>query len=411
MIEINDPNDRSQPLDNFDSLLTRMKINGIMQVLSRTEFKRLSELIAANSVSIYLPTHVRGAETQQDTIRLKNLLSEAEDKLTHLNVPPQDTEAILASARSLLENENFWRHQNYGLALFLSREMTHVCRLPLPFEPFVAVSDRFHLKPLLPLFCENQYFYLLALSQNQVRFFQATRYEISEISLADVPTSLAAALQYDDPEKQLQYHSGSSSGSQPIYHGQGVGQDDDKTDIKRFLTKVEKELRTYLNNETAPLVVAAVDYIRALYEEVNTYPHLLSDGISGNPDVTSPSELQESAWVRIIPLMETSRQKAVSQYQALKDTDKADNEFSHIVAAAERGQIDTLFVLANASKGTQLDNISEQTEVDLNLLDLATVHTFLQDGTVHLLDAESMPDQVPVAAIYRYEIPAEVWLV
>jgi len=49
-----------------------------------------------------------------------------------------------------------------------------VYRLPLEFESLVVVGDRVHLKPLLSLFFGDRYFYLLALSQNQVRFFQAT---------------------------------------------------------------------------------------------------------------------------------------------------------------------------------------------------------------------------------------------
>ena len=49
-----------------------------------------------------------------------------------------------------------------------------VYRLTLEFESLVVVGDRFHLKPLLSLFFGDRYFYLLALSQNQVRFFQAT---------------------------------------------------------------------------------------------------------------------------------------------------------------------------------------------------------------------------------------------
>ncbi|MEM6424538.1 MAG: hypothetical protein AAF728_05190, partial [Cyanobacteria bacterium P01_D01_bin.128] len=270
-----------------------------MKILSKSEFQQLGESASQFSVSIYLPTHVAGPDIRQDSIRLKNLAREAVDKLTHAGMETDAAEAMLSDAFALLDDQEFWRYQSQGLALFLTPETTKVYRLPLNFESLTVVSDRFHLKPLLPLFFDDQYFYLLALSQNQVRFFQATRYQISEIPLENIPASLDEALKYDDPEKQLQYHSGSNSGQQPVYHGQGAGQTDDKTDIRRFLIKVNNGLQTFLNAEKAPLVIASVDYLQSIYQEINTYSNLLTEGVSGNPDTAQPIDLQIAAWEKV----------------------------------------------------------------------------------------------------------------
>lgn len=383
-----------------------------MQLLSQSAFRELSESVHEFSVSIYLPTHVAGPEVQQDPIRLKNLLREAEDKLIQAGMSKARVELTLAPAVSLLEDENFWRYQSHGLALFLTLETAHIYRLPLSFESLVVVGDRFHLKPLLPLFFNNRYFYVLALSQNKVRFFQATHYQISEIFIEGIPTSLAEALKYDDPEKQLQYHSSNSGGSQPVYHGQGAGEDDENANMRRFLAQVNKGLQNYLNTEDAPLVVASVESVRAIYKDVNTYPHLLDDGIPGNPDVTNPEELRDAAWPMVAALIERSHQEALANYQSLQGTGKTSDAVNSIVTAAHRGQVDTLFVLANAHSWGQFDTTSgEVTENNAtqpqDLLDLAAVQTFLQGGTVYTLASEDMPDAVPVAAIYRYGVPAE----
>jgi hypothetical protein len=50
-------------------------------------------------------------------------------------------------------------------------------RLPLPFEQLVVISDDFHLKPPLPFFASDGRFYILALSQNQVRLLEGIRYK------------------------------------------------------------------------------------------------------------------------------------------------------------------------------------------------------------------------------------------
>lgn len=387
-----------------------------MNLLSWSEFEQLSQSSNDVAVSIHLPTHEAGAEIQQDPIRLKNLLREAEDKLQAAKVDESTIKKILAEAFELLERDRFWHYQSQGLALYLTPDQTRIYRLPLNFESSVVVSDRFYLKPLLPLFFDNRYFYILALSQNQVRFFQATRYDISEIELTGVPTSLAEALQYDDPEKQLQLHSSGSSGSQPVYHGQGGTGADDKVNIRRFLNAVNDSLYSgYLNNEEAPLIIASVDYLRPIYESVNTYPHLMSEGINGNPDVTQPNELQDQAWPLVSQSLTSARETAVEQYHALASTQQASNQVSQVITAAVRGQVDTLLLAKGAQIWGQVDDQSGAAEVhseaqsgDYDLLDIAAVKTALQGGKVYFVEPEQIPDAEVAAGIFRYEVPVGV---
>ncbi|WP_035991808.1 hypothetical protein [Leptolyngbya sp. KIOST-1] len=382
-----------------------------MPLLSQSEFKRLSQSASDYSTSIYLPTHVAGPEIQQDPIRLKNLLNEAETKLSEAGLDKRGVQQQLQPGFDLLEDDHFWRHQSQGLALFLTTEGMDLYRLPLAFESLVVVGDRFHLKPLLPLFFSDRYFYLLALSQNQVRLFQATRYHISEVDLQGVPTSLAEALRYDDPETQLQFHNVSGSGSVPNYHGHGAGNDDNKENIRRFLRVVNEGLHPYLNQEDSPLVIASVDYLQPIYREVNTYPHLLEEGVAGNPDEAKPDDLREAAWEKVASLVEASHQQAMEQYHNLERTDQASDRLSELLPAACRGQVDVLFTQANAHCWGQFDFNSGQLQQhdqpqpqDQDLLDLVAVQTFLQGGTVYLLDEEAMPTQTPAAAVYRYAL-------
>ena len=89
--------------------------------------------------------------------------------------------------------------------------------MPHSFDEHVEVGDRFYLKPLVPVLTNDSKFYLLALSQNEVKFYLGSHYSINEIELPKgVPPSLAEALKYDDPEKQTQFHSGDAGGS-PLF--------------------------------------------------------------------------------------------------------------------------------------------------------------------------------------------------
>ena len=113
----------------------------------------------------------------------------------------------------LTDDLGFWQYRGDGLALFYSRDKLRHFRLPMRFEELAVVANRFHLKPLIPLFTEDAGFYILALSQNEIRLIQGNRYSAWEVELKDVPASLTEALRYDEPERQFQFHSKTSAGA------------------------------------------------------------------------------------------------------------------------------------------------------------------------------------------------------
>ncbi len=139
-----------------------------MDILTRAELEQLMRKEQQWCVSIYMPTHRTGREAQQDPIRLKNLLGEAEKRLSDQGVGTRDVQQMLEPASKLLQDSYFWQHQSDGLAIFLTSNRVRRYRLPLNFEEFVAVMDHFYIKPLLPLFTGDGQFYILALSQNEV---------------------------------------------------------------------------------------------------------------------------------------------------------------------------------------------------------------------------------------------------
>ena len=395
-----------------------------MYLLSVEELKTLMRQRPGWHVSLYLPTHRVGAETLQNSIRCKNLRRQAEERLLACGLRATEVQTMLAPVDNLLENFAFWQHQSDGLAIFIAADFCRTYRLPLTFAELVVVNRRFHMKPLLPLLTNDGRFYLLTLSQNNVRMFDCTRYHVSEIDLtelAEVPTSLAEALQYDDPEKQLQFHTGTQGTGTPggpggtaarraaIYHGQGVGKDDTKVNILRFFHLLDKGLQTLLHDEQVPLVLAGVDYLLPLYREANTYAHLVEEGIPGNPEGLRAEELQTQGWDILAPHFRQGQEAVVATYQQYLGTGRASNNLLEIVPAAYYGRIDTLFVALGiqqwgsfAPNTQEVQLHQEPTPEDEDLLDFAALHTFLNSGTVYAVKPDEGPDGTPLAAVYRY---------
>ena len=273
-----------------------------MDILARDELRTLTKEPEGLCVSIYMSTHRTGFEIQQDPIRLKNLLGEVEEHLVAGDLRTPEAQELLGPAEKLLQDGLFWQRQSDGLAIFLSPEQFRYYRLPFGFEDLVVVSDRFHAKPLLSLFSGDGRFYLLALSQNEVRLLQCTRYSVSEVDLEGTPKSLAEALRYNDPEKRLQFHTSTltpgGKGERPaIFHGHGMASADDPKDyILRYFRQVDAGLRDLLRDEQAPLILAGVDYLLPIYAVLDSTPGLIS------VDLFPPSGLGGPLPTAAIPL-------------------------------------------------------------------------------------------------------------
>ena len=382
-----------------------------MDIITLEELKILLARQQGFCVSLFMPTHQRGRETEQDPIRFKNLLRQAEEHLQNKGLRSPEVREMLKPAQRLLHDQAFWRHQSNGLAVFVSSEGCQRYRLPLLFEELVVITDRFHLKPILPLFTGDGHFYILALSQKQVRLLEGTRYTVDEIDLEGMSSSMAEVLQYERLEKQLQFHTGTSAGGgerAAMFHGHDPS-DENKGRILQWFHRLDNKLSNVLAGEQSPLVLAGVEHLFSPYKEANTYPCLLEDGIPGNPDELNLEELHTKAWPLVHSTFMETVEEAAARYRQLAGTGQTTTDVKEAVLAAHHGRVDILFVAVgiqiwgdfDPSKNT-VHVHQESDPVDKDLLDLAAIQSILNGGTVYAVEPEKMPVHAPLAAVFRY---------
>lgn len=380
-------------------------------MLSLEQFNQLVQHQDQNSLSIYMPTVKAGREIQQNPVRLKNTISEARSRLEEKGLRGVDIEEYLEPIQQLLSNRDYWQNQEKGLALFLASNLFEVFRLPLEFDDTLMINSRFYIKPLLPLFVENERFYLLTLSRKNLRLFVGTRFDLAEKPLPDTPTNLQEALKYDDPERELHYRAGAtgSTGEGAIYHGHHP-ESDQNADLKRYFQLVDQGVMDVIGDQSAPLLLAGLDYLHPIYHQVNSYGNLLDRGVISNPDRLQPSELHQNAWEIMEKQTSDSRARAIERYLGLGE-ELTSRELEEIVPAAYHARVDTLFVdLEQAVWGSfdpQLDSLSRSSPEDpqsRDLIDLAVIHTLLKGGRILVLREGDSPEisQEGVAAILRY---------
>lgn len=386
-----------------------------MDTLGKKEIRDLLDQAEDTCVSIYMKTDIRSPEGwEKSRIRLKNLLSGAATELKGIGIMrTPEVEALLAPAYQLIESGRFEKTNGNGLALFLGKDFFRKYTVAYAFDDFFEVGDRFYIKPLLPALGPNGRFYLLALSQNEVQLYEGTSHSIQRIELEDMPTSLAEALKYDDPERELQFHTGAAPADNQraaMFHGHAV-EDDEKEFIRQYFRQVNKGLHKHLkdNDENVPLVLAGVDYLFPIYYDANTYANLLDGGVRGNPEERPVDELHQKAWELVQPFYKEERVEARQRYQDLAGTERTSDDLAEIVRAAHFGRIDTLFIKIDKNRWGHFDMETNQVEIheepskgDAELFDLVAAQTIVHDGLIIPIETDDYDENAPLTAVFRY---------
>lgn len=337
----------------------------------------------------------------------------------------KDAETILGPVRNVSDNENLF--QRSGLAIFLSADPAsfRYYTVDIPLEEKLMIADRFYVKPLLPLLMNSEPFYVLTLSQNQVHLLEGTRHHLQRVVVPNLPKSMNDALQLESPGRNPGERPAKSPGhanapgrtttgigsAAATFAGRGAGEADPKEDIEQYCHRINAAVHDILKDKTAPLILAAIDYLRPLYRTTNTYPHLLDEGISGNPEQYDARMLLERANAILDPTHKQKQADATNRYKELIHKKQASNRPVDVLIAAHMGQVDTLFIPGDSAlwgtynfDNNQMQVHAEQRAGDSDLFDLAATQTLLNNGTVYVIPSSEMPDNSPVAAFYRYAL-------
>lgn len=111
----------------------------------------------------------------------------------------------------------------------------------VPVNEFLSVGHRFYIRPLLPFFGEQTSFYILAFSQRHARLIAANRFRAHELQ----PLRREVA----------------GRGRSPITEAH----DEPKDRLASYLRKLSAILFANHDEDTRPLVMAALEYVAAIY--------------------------------------------------------------------------------------------------------------------------------------------------
>lgn len=379
-----------------------------MDTFTRADLERIAKAHNGACISLYMPTKRGGNDvTKENKLRFRHLLEEAEEMMDYRKLQASDT---LQKLKDYMEQGELQTPAGRGLAVFASQHLFESYQLPIEFNERCEVNDRFLITPLIGAVDEDKHFFLVTLSRNAVRLFDGSKYSLNEITGPDLPMSIDETLWYDDPEKQLQFHTRTQSPSgkrDAVHHGHGGSDVDPKERLHRFFQETSTILDEHIGKGNRPLIAAGVDYVIPIFRDAAHRPGLVSRHISGNPEDLTGEELHSKA-LEIMEEIPESAQRARARRILEERSGPVSMLLEEIVPAARFGRVDSLFIVPSLDRqgvvhpeNAKVER-TEDTGKSRDLVNEAVLGVLLNSGHVFTCEPGEVPGGGEMAAVLRY---------
>lgn len=380
--------------------------------LSAQEIKQFATT-AGPCITILLPAEAPGGAKRSLSQRIEKAVEKAEQQLVHRGMEHADARKLLAPILDVMQIIDPEETPGESIAIFRSNEELRHYRIQQPVDEAVVVGDNFYIRPFFGMLDGEKVFYLLALSQKDIRLLKCTEHTSEEVDLAGrIPHSLHEYMGTAKPDHVLdnRVSAGPSNGSgaKGVMFGTNTDREARDEYLSNFYKAVDRGLMDLIRNDKIPMVLCGVEYELPLYRSVNSYPHLVEEAVHGAPNGLKGGEMH----ARALQCLEAEREKEVAT--VLGQHDKQTGELARaglkeIVKAAWDGRVGHLLVAERARAAGNLDEATHEVKAhgqpqdgDEDLINVAVMQTITHGGRVWVLPQTRMPENRPLAAVMRY---------
>ena len=370
-----------------------------MDLLQRKDLDQLSDHADGPSVSLYVPPTLpfeSGGPPDffQDQLRL------AHEMLRRHGASAAEAAEILEPAQSLMKDRGAWSGGT-ATAIFCAPQLFRAYAVHLRVDYITHVGRGFHLRPLWSLFRQNGRYFVLALTDQEARFYHATQQGILEHPLLAVTRQqqgLPPAGTTGDPAQvvALSQRIGMNApeGARCSVPSENPGEHY-RRDLIGYFQRVDAALQRFLQDERSPMILACVGYLAPIYHAVNSYPFLVTGKVPGNPALWSPDELKIRAGKLLERAMKQQLQCALMAFGQAAHRGNVLSDLHELTVAAANGDVDSLY-LTEPAAADEVPTAEEQ-----EMLDRIVAKTLAHHGDFYLLPPKLMPCSAVAAATLR----------
>jgi hypothetical protein len=362
--------------------------------MNRQEILALAAVRSYPCVTITMPTHRTSPDNRQDPIRLKNLVTEARNRL-QAELGKREVAGVLRTLDELAESV-YHEHNLDSMVLVVSDEIARFYDLPFSLPERVMIDDTFFLRDLIYAYNRSPHYYVLALSDQASRLFLAFRDDLEEqreqtpFPMANSGPGGGRTLPNDPRLNSSQYR-------------------DEHSRI--FMRKVDEALGELTARDPQPLALVGVDRQLAFFREVSSHANQIVAQVTGNHDLSAPHQIGQLVWPLVREALAERRAAIFEQLNAAVGGQRSASTLGEVWRFAHEGRGATLIVEEGYHEAGSVDELG-----NLQLPPAATEGPALLDdavdeliakvlelgGRVVFVDDGSLEQHSRIALILRY---------
>lgn len=285
--------------------------------MERNLIKELTDFNSYPSISILLPTHRTSPDNKLDTLLLKKLVKEAENRLMS-EFGKNHIAGLIRKLKNIISSLDV-RHNLDGMAIFVNRSFEKIVRLPFPVKERVIIDEKFATRDLIRAINRGTNYYTLSLSKEFVRLFEAHSDSFLEIKESGFPFV------------------------NPFPRGTNLEESTSQKEsrIKEFFNTVDKTFSRIYNRHPMNLVLVGVERNLAYYQEQADLKSIVIATLEGNHDHSSSHELGKIVWPHVKTKMEEKRHEVLKHLEEAFGVKKMVSGIEEVwsLAMQDRGQV------------------------------------------------------------------------
>jgi len=289
------------------------------------------------SLTITLPTHRTRPDNQQDPIRVKNLVNQAQEQLLQ-EFSKRDLAPLLERLEKL-SNAIDYQYALDGLVLFVNKDFDAKFYLPFTVPERVVITDNFLTRDLVFAMNRMRRYWILALSEQPTRLFEGFHDTLVEVTDGGFP------MVHEGP-----------GGAQALPGGFGKKVSAHRDERHRqFFRSVDDALKPFLADDPLPLGVVGVDRYLAFWDEITNHGEFIRDSRLGNYDHMTPHELSEVIWPLVQQALAEREQRQLDELAQMANQQRVISTLGEVWRSANLGRGKTLFVERDYHEPGRLD--------------------------------------------------------
>lgn len=346
------------------------------------------------ALSILVPTHRTTPDNQQDPIRVKNLVDEAKNRLLQ-EFTAREIAPLFARLDELVAEIDYIYALD-GLALFVSQDFGEKYTIPFTVEPRVIVDETFATRDLVHAMNRMSRYWVVALSEQPTRLFEATRDSVLEVTEFGFPMEMDGF--------------GRDRGAQGLRLSEGAYRDEHH---RKFFRSVVDGVIEARKVDEMPVAVIGVDRYIAFFRELFPQADAIIGAVNGNYDHATAHEIGQVIWPEARQGFIDKRQQALDELGAAVGARRFVSTVGEVWEYAHDGRGAVLVVEQSfqyparvSEDGRRItkvepDQITAPDVVD-DVVDEIIEAVMLQGGRVEFVDDGALADHRGIALITRY---------